>query len=892
MSTLNRKKRDGSARKKVGAGPERFFPREQNPARRVQKEATQRLITMSIQPPYRSVVRSFLPTEVEGFDSLAELALDMRWSWNHAADDLWRQLDPELWSLTHNPWVVLQTVSRDHLRKSLAEPSFRKRVDDLVESKRRTAEAPAWFQQSHPAAPLDSVVYFSMEFMLSEALPIYSGGLGNVAGDQLKAASDLGVPVAGIGLLYQQGYFRQVIAKGGYQQALYPYNDPGQLPVSPLRDPNGEWMRLEVRLPGYSLWLRAWQAQVGRVKLYLLDSNDAANFPAHRGITSELYGTGPELRLKQELALGLGGWRLVHALGLKPQVCHLNEGHAAFAVLERARHFMEETGQSFEASLAATRAGNVFTTHTAVPAGFDRFDPALVKQYLWAFAQRVGVTTDDLLALGRLNPGDESEPFNMAYLAIRGSGAVNGVSRLHGQVSRRIFAPLFQRWPVAETPVGYVTNGVHVPSWDSKAADDLWTEVCGKDRWMGTCDALEQGIERISDAKLWQMRATNRMALIKFARDRLVRELAVAGAEPENVERVRHLFDPNALTLGFARRFATYKRPNLLLRDPERLLRILTNPQRPAQLIIAGKAHPADEEGQAMIYQWIRFIVRPEARPHVVFLSDYDMLLTEHLVQGVDVWLNTPRRPWEACGTSGMKALVNGALNLSVLDGWWAEAYTPEVGWALGDGQEHGDDPANDAAEAEALYTLLEQKVVPEFYNRDQNGIPTAWVARMRQSMARLTPQFSATRAVREYTEKYYLPAAAGYLARAAEKGAGGARLVDWQKNLARCWGSLRFGELRIETNGQQHNFEAQVFLDEIEPETVSVELYAEAGGESGPVRQPMARVRSLVGSVNGYVYGASVPATRPAADYTPRIVPCYSGVAVPLEASQIFWQR
>ena len=399
---------------------------------------------MSKQTRVSHPIYSLLPTEVEGFDSLAELALDMRWSWNHATDGVWRTLDPILWELTQNPWVVLQTVSRDQLERVLADPAFRKNIDDLLRAKRQAAETPAWFQQKHPQAPLTCVAYFSMEFMLSEALPIYSGGLGNVAGDQLKAASDLGVPVVGVGLLYQQGYFRQVIDKDGAQQALYPYNDPGQLPITPLRQPNGEWLRLEIALPGYSVWLRAWQVQVGRVKLYLLDSNDAANFPAHRGITSELYGGGPELRLKQELLLGIGGWRLLRALGIKPEVCHLNEGHAAFAVLERARSFMEETGQPFEVALAATRAGNLFTTHTAVAAGFDRFAPALIEQYLGGYAEKkLGITLHDLLALGRQNPNDSSESFNMAYLAIRGSGAVNGVSRLHGKVSRHLFAPLF-----------------------------------------------------------------------------------------------------------------------------------------------------------------------------------------------------------------------------------------------------------------------------------------------------------------------------------------------------------------------------------------------------------------------------------------------------------------
>ena len=514
----------------------------------------------------------FLPTEVEGFDALAILALDLRCSWNHGADKLWRRLSPDLWELTQNPWVVLQTVSREHLTNTLADPAFRKSVDDLVAAKRCDEEAPAWFQQQHPNSALTCVAYFSMEFMLSEALPIYSGGLGNVAGDQLKANSDLGIPVVGVGLLYQQGYFRQVIDKDGQQQALYPYNDPGQLPITPLRHPNGEWLRLEIALPGYSVWLRAWQVQVGRVKLYLLDSNDAANFPAHRGITSELYGGGPELRLKQELLLGIGGWRLLGALGILPEVCHLNEGHAAFAVLERAATFMEESGQSFEAALAATRAGNLFTTHTAVAAGFDRFAPALIEQYLGRYAEKkLGINFQDLMALGRQNPNDSSESFNMAYLAIRGSGAVNGVSQLHGKVSRQLFEPLFPRWPEDEVPVGYVTNGVHMPTWDSAGADDLWTKACGKARWLGVPEDLEKDIRNVSDADLWELRGEARSSLIDYARVRLSRQLAVSGKPPEAIEQAKHLFDPKVLTLGFARRFATYKRPNLLLHDPERL---------------------------------------------------------------------------------------------------------------------------------------------------------------------------------------------------------------------------------------------------------------------------------------------------------------------------------
>src|SRR3989475_6783287 len=702
-------------------------------------------------------------TQNIGIEALTELALNLRWSWNRSTDDLWAQVDPELWALTHNPWVVLQTVSPSRVQDLLARPDFRERVKDLIDRRHQYLSQPAWYQQAHRQSPLTRVAYFSMEFALSEALPIYSGGLGNVAGDQLKAASDLGVPVIGVGVLYQQGYFRQVIAADGSQEALYPYNDPDQLPITPVRNEGGDLLRLPVLLPGQKVWLRAWQVQVGRVVLYLLDSNDPANPPAIRGIASELYGGGAELRLQQEVLLGIGGWRLLRTLRLEPEVCHLNEGHAAFAVLERARSFMEDTRCPFDVALAATRAGNVFTTHTPVSAGFDRFSPALIERFMRRYAEdQLGLSLRDLLALGRENPKDVTEPFNMAYLALRGSGAVNGVSRLHGHVSRRIFQPLFPRWPAGEVPIGHVTNGVHVPSWDSSEAAALWTTSCGRDCWRGITDTLAVDMRGVSDAALWQLRTTARQALIPYARERLARQLAASGAAPAEISQAQQIFDPHALTMGFARRFATYKRPMLLLHDPERLTRLLTNPHRPVQLILAGKAHPHDQDGQAMIQAWVRFIrQRPEVRPHAIFLSDYDMLLSEQLVQGVDLWINTPRRPWEASGTSGMKVLVNGGLNLSELDGWWAEAYTPEVGWAIGDGQEHGDDPAWDATEAETLYAVLEREVIPEFYARDERGIPRRWVARMRESMARLTPTFSTNRAVREYTKQHYLPAAA-----------------------------------------------------------------------------------------------------------------------------------
>lgn len=843
--------------------------------------------------PKPSAKKPAASSQTFGVETLTDLALDLHWAWNHSTDELWGRLEPELWAATHNPCVVLQTVSKAKLETFVRVPANQRRIKMLLKCRRQHATGTTWFQEKHPDAKLTNIAYFSMEYALSEALPIYSGGLGNVAADQLKAACDLGVPVIGIGLLYQQGYFRQVIRSDGSQQALYPFNDPGQLPITPVRDASGEWLRVELALPGYTIRLRAWQVRVDRRILYLLDSNDPANPPAARAIASELYGGGPELRLQQEMMLGIGGWRLLRALRLEADVCHLNEGHAALAVLERARSFAEDNDCSFEAALAATRAGNVFTTHTPVSAGFDRFAPALIDRYLRRYAEEeLGIGFADLLAMGREHAGEPGEAFNLTYLAIRGSGAVNGVSRLHGAVSRRLFTPLFPRWPESEVPVDHVTNGVHVPTWDSAAADSLWTKACGHARWRGSMEAIGPQLRQVADADLWSLRTANRAALVEYARERKSADDAAAGAPPE-AARTRWALDSSALTLCFARRFATYKRPTLLLRSPERLLRILTDSDRPVQLIIAGKAHPADEAGQSMIREWVRFSQRPEVDGRVVFIADYDLLLAERLVQGVDLWINTPQRPWEASGTSGMKILVNGGLNLSELDGWWAEAYAPEVGWALGDGREHGNDPAWDAAEAEALYAQLEQEIVPAFYRRDAQGIPQGWVSKMRESMATLAPQFSTNRVVREYTERYYLPAAAAYRERAADEGTLATQLLAWQQHLLERWHEARFGAVTVETSDGEHAFTAEVYLGGLDDEAVRVELFADGVDGSEPLSHAMARGRPLGGlDVGGYEYAARVPASRPAGDYTPRLVPYHSRARTPLEAPYILWQR
>jgi starch phosphorylase len=822
------------------------------------------------------------PVIQPGLESLTRLAFDLQSSWHHGADELWSAIDPDLWRETGNAWLVLQAASPQRLAELWQTASFRDRAEALLAG--RASGQGRWFQSEHAASKLGSVAFFSMEFALSEALPLYSGGLGNVAGDYLKAALDLGVPMVGVGLLYQQGYFRQALDASGSQHEFYPYNSPAQLPVTPVRDAAGQWVRVRLPKPGPPVWLRAWSALVGRIPLYLLDSNDPANTPADRGITAQLYGGGADMRLLQELALGVGGWRVLRAAGWRPDVCHLNEGHAAFAALERARNFMTDSGRSFGVALAATRVGNLFTTHTPVESGFDRFAPDLAAARLGAYARELGTSLDALLDLGRAQPGDPREPLNMAWLAARCSGAVNGVSRRHGQVSRRVFQTLFPRWPETEVPVGHVTNGVHVPSWDSVEADDLWTRACGPARWRGEMEDVGRQIAARSDEELWSLRCGARARLVAFARERLRSQREAAGLTGHLLEAAGSVLGGDTLTLGLARRFTGYKRPALLLHDAERFARLLVDARRPVQIVIAGKAHPQDEDGRALVRDWVRFARRADVSGHVVFLADYDLRLAEQLVQGVDLWVNTPRPPWEACGTSGMKVLVNGGLNLSVLDGWWEEAYSPEVGWAPVSGA------SGDAADAACIYDLLEQDVVPTFYDRDASGLPRRWLAKVRASLATLTPRYSANRAVREYTERYYLPAAEAFARRSADGGIAAEQLVSWTRLVRAHWSGLRFGETRVTTEGGRHRFAVPLYLGELDAESVAVELYAEPVSGSEPDRIAMRRDASLAGA-NGFVYVADVAGDRPASHFTPRVVPRHELASIPLELPLIAWR-
>ncbi|MDE2462370.1 MAG: alpha-glucan family phosphorylase [Alphaproteobacteria bacterium] len=840
------------------------------------------------------MVAILLPHLPDELASLQQLALDLRWTWSHEGDALWRDIDESLWDLTSSPWAVLQGTSAGRLENLRTDPQFLAKLKDFCEKRETYMQRPGWFAQSPERQKLGGVAYFSMEFGLGEALPLYAGGLGVLAGDFLKTASDLDLPMAGVGLLYQEGYFRQMISADGSQLEAFPYNEPATMPIEPVTDPQGGWMRIPIELPGRSVQLRVWQANVGRIKLYLLDSNHPLNSPVDRGITGKLYGGGGEMRLMQELMLGIGGWRLIERLRPEIEICHINEGHAAFAVLERACQLARAHNLSLEEAIWAGRPGNVFTTHTPMPAGFDRFEPDLLRRYLPSvqpFLAEEPNRLKEVIAMGQADPADASELFNMAYFAAHGSAYTCGVSKLHGGFSRRIFQPLFPRFPEAEVPIDHVTNGVHIPSWDSAEADRLWTQACGKERWRQMPDTLHRQIMGVSDEELWQLRSRGRRVAIQHARRRLVTQLRERGFGQQLLQQAQSVLDPNVLTLGFARRFTPYKRPNLLLWDKERFTRMLTDEHRPMQIIVAGKAHPADVLGKEMVREWIELAREPALRRHVIFLEDYHMGIAQILVQGVDVWINNPRRPWEACGTSGMKVLVNGGLNCSVRDGWWDEAYTAEVGWAVGEVDHHL--VSNDEADAESLYELLETQIAPEFYARDAEGVPRRWIARIRESMAHLTPEFSATRMVRDYVEKAYLPCSASRQRRVADNCALARSLRAWSHNITQLWHSLHLGVPNVtrSEDGTWH-FTVPVSLGDINPEDVQIEIYADPSGTLPGGAQVLRRERPIPGALNDFIYSGSVPSSRPPSDYTVRARPRHADAQLPQELPLILWQK
>ncbi len=790
------------------------------------------------------------PSLPEPLEPLRTIACNLRWAWNHDTIELFRRLDNALWeSSGHNPTRMLGQVDQARLQDAATDQGFmahlarvERHLDDYLGAKS------TWFDRVHQFENGDRplAAYFSAEFGVTECLEIFAGGLGVLAGDHLKSSSDLGVPLVGVGLLYQEGYFRQYLNDAGWQQEVREDNDFYNLPLTLERGQDGEPLTVLVPCADRTISAQIWRAQVGRVPLYLLDTNIPANpDPDDRDITDELYGGDHQLRIRQEIMLGIGGYRALEALGLNPLVYHLNEGHPAFMALERIRRLMESRDLSFEQAREATSASLVFTTHTPVPAGHDYFSPELVLHYLKGYARGLGLSDRAFLDLGREKSGEEKAPFCMTTLALRLAGRSNAVSQLHGQVTRHMWRGLWPNVPQKEVPIGHVTNGVNFRSWISLEMNRLYDRYLGP-RWREEpADREVWGqADRIAPGELWRTHELRRERLVAFVRRSLRHQRERRGAPRSQVEAADQVLDPQALTIGFARRFATYKRATLLLRDTERLARILADPERPAQIIYAGKAHPKDKAGKELIARIFELSRQEPFRRRIVFLEDYGMAAARYLVQGSDVWLNTPRRPREACGTSGMKAAANGVLNLSTLDGWWDEVYQPEFGWAIGRGEEYEYTDEQDEIEAQALYNLLEQEVVPLFYRREADGLPHAWIEQMKASIGNLCPFVNAHRMVQEYTERFYLPTARRYQDLAADGMGGANSLAAWKKRVREGWPQVRIVSVEAEPEadlqvGDTIHAKAWVELGDLAPEDVRVEFYMGPLNVDGDIVEP-----------------------------------------------------
>lgn len=776
-----------------------------------------------------------VPDLPESLTRLRELAYNLRWSWDHETIMLFRRIDPDLWLETNrNPVWMLGLVSQERLQEASQDGAFMahfNRVCDAFDAYMN--EKDTWFATTHGNLEGDPLVaYFSMEFGLTESFQNYSGGLGILSGDHLKSASDLGVPLVGVGLLYQEGYFRQYLNADGFQQESYPLNDFANLPLQLQRNKDGSVLKIGVPMPGRELYAQVWKLQVGRVPLYLLDTNiDDNESYEDRNLTDRLYGGDRRTRIRQEILMGIGGIRMLDALNLRPNVLHMNEGHSAFLALERIRQLMQEENLSFEDAKEIAGSSMVFTTHTPVPAGLERFGFDLIDEHFTDYYQSMGLNRDQFIDLGR-EQMDGYQLFSMPVMAERMSGMSNGVAQLHGRVSRQMWQWNYPDVPSEEIPIGAVTNGIHLMTWLSGEIKNLFDRYLDPD-WRAdpSKSSVWQGVQEIPDAELWRTHERRRERLVSFVRRRLREQLEKRGVSQAEINTADEVLSPDALTIGFARRFATYKRATLFMRDIERLSRLVNDPERPVQFLFAGKAHPHDTPGKELIREIDRLSRTPEFRNRLVFLEDYDMNIARYLYQGCDVWLNNPRRPKEASGTSGMKSAANGGLNCSILDGWWAEGYDPSVGWAIGKGEEYPPEEwdMQDQIESETLYNVLENDVVPMFYERGRDGLPRDWIAKMKNSIVKLTPYFSSRRMVREYVGDYYVPTYQRHY-RLTHPNSNGHELVEWQRKMYRAWEHVGIGEISVAQKevkvGMHTSVEARVYLGELTPDDVHVQAY------------------------------------------------------------------
>ncbi|MGC9334190.1 MAG: alpha-glucan family phosphorylase [Anaerolineae bacterium] len=854
-----------------------------------------------MKPVRTFTIRPYLPDRLE---SLHDIAHNLRWAWNHDTIELFRRLDSELWETSgHNPVRMLGAVRQSRLEAAVADEGFLAHLDRVAEDlSTYLAAKSTWFGRGHEheeGRPL--VAYFSAEFAVTECMEIFAGGLGVLAGDHLKSSSDLGVPLVGVGLLYQEGYFRQYLNEAGWQQEVREDNDFYNLPLTLEKGADGSAAMVRVPYPEGDVVAQVWRAQVGRTPLYLLDTNVPANARAEdRDITDELYGGDEKLRIRQEIMLGIGGYRALKALDVQPQVYHLNEGHAAFMGLERIRDLMAEEGLSFEEARTATASGLVFTTHTPVAAGHDYFPMDMMRHYLGDYARELGLSEEEFLALGREDPREAHSLFCMTTLALNLADQRNAVSRLHGQVSRRMWQVLWPGLPQDEIPIDHVTNGVHFRSWISLEMNQIYDRYLGP-RWRDEpADQEAWGrAERIAPTELWRTHERRRERLVAFVRQRLREQRIRQGAPRSEIAAADEALDPRALTIGFARRFATYKRATLLLRDRDRLARLVSDPDRPVQLLFAGKAHPRDEEGKRLIAEIVHVSREEPFRGRLIFLEDYGMAMARYLVQGSDVWLNTPRRPREASGTSGMKATANGVLNLSILDGWWDEAYRPEFGWAIGQGEAYDHPEYQDKVEAEALYELLEREVVPLFYERGSDGLPHAWINRMKASVQHLCPYFNTHRMVQEYTDSFYLPGAerAGRLA--ADGLARARALAEWQGRIRQNWAGIEVvaaeaGPVDGLTVRDEISAQAWIRLGSLSPDDVAVQFYFGEVDIDGEIAAAETVPMEYVGpdGDGGHLFRANgVPCSRSGCfGFTIRVLPSHPDLVTTFLPGLVTW--
>jgi glycogen phosphorylase len=843
-------------------------------------------------------VVSELPAPLQG---LNKLAANFRWTWHHETRELFRTIDKELWdAVDRNPIRLISESSRERLNKLAADTGFLAKLKNCVDALDEYLAAPTWFSETYPGDTTNiKIAYFCAEFGLSESLPIYSGGLGVLAGDHLKAASDLGLPLVGVGLLYSRGYFRQRLNPDAWQQEIYSQYDFYQMPLKLVRDASGQPVRIEVDFPDRMVTCQVWQADVGRVTLYLLDSNVLENEPTDQGITDTLYGGDQEMRIRQEIILGIGGMKALRAAGIIPTVCHMNEGHAAFLSIERIRQFMQDHGCDFVTAREAVINGNVFTTHTPVPAGFDIFPPDLLERYIGKTLADTNIPMKSLLELGRSDPENEGEGFSMALLAIKNSNYINGVSKLHSTVTQSMFNPLWPDYPESEVPIDAVTNGIHTLTWVSRRFATLYDDHLGPQwrREPNNPDAWA-GVDEIPGEELWGAIESGRSDLVRYIRKRLHVDLERRYMSRVDPAMIANIFDPRALTIGFARRFATYKRATLMLTDKERLLKLLLSTDRPVQIVLAGKSHPRDEGGKKLIQDLVKFVESEGARNRMVFLEDYDMAVARAMVQGVDVWLNNPRRPLEASGTSGMKVVPNGGLNCSVLDGWWDEGHDPELGWAIGDRTPAADEGQQDWLDSKALYGVLESEIIPCYYDRSVNGLPTAWLQMVKKSIRVLAPRFSTARMVHEYATKFYMPAAQSYVRLTGSSLAGVKSALDYKQRVRNAWSHVKVVSVshsggQTAPAGSDICIASEVSLGSLATEDVSVQLVV---GKIGPNRDlvetdvyPMTHVGTTDSTQR---FEATIKCDAPGhRGYTVRVVPNNPNIVVPQELPLVRWE-